>query len=82
MTGPYQRAIEHLARIFGAPELLYAGAFETVVATFPVYLPTEIAADVMKQRRLIAETRSPIIIDPALFVDLARHDKEKQHGQR
>jgi hypothetical protein len=83
MTGPYQRAIEHLASIYGVcSDQVYSGSFETVVAAFPAYIPTEIAADVMKQRRINAN-RSPLIIDPELFVDLARHDREKeQHGER
>jgi hypothetical protein len=74
VTGPYQRAIEHLASIYGVcSEQVYSGSFETVVAAFPAYLPTEIAADVMKQRR-INESRSPLVIDPALFEDL-KHGK-------
>jgi hypothetical protein len=84
MTGPYSRCIEHLARTYEQDSPVYAGAFELAISTFPAYLPAEIAKDVMRQRRLNAERvpettefRSPSIIDPALFVDLARHDREK-----
>jgi len=56
MTGPYSRAIAHLARLYGAPELVYAGAYETVVATFPAYDPTDISKDVMRERQLIAQS--------------------------
>jgi hypothetical protein len=50
MTGPYQRAIECLARIsLVSPE--YAGAFHLAIATFPAYTSTDIASDVMKQRQ-------------------------------
>ena len=59
MTGPYQRAIEHLARTYDdSPQ--YSGAFNLAVATFPAYLPTEIAGDVIKQRRLNAERVTPV----------------------
>lgn len=74
MTGLYSCAIAHLAKLYGPPELVYAGAFEAVVAMFPDYEPTEIAGDVVKQRQI--NVRSPLIIDPALFADLA--DKEKK----
>jgi hypothetical protein len=85
VTGPYTRCIEHLARTYEQDSPVYAGAFELAVATFPAYTAPEIAKDVIRQRRLISEReqidppvfRSPIIIDPALFVDLQRHDREK-----
>lgn len=58
MTGPYQRAIEHLAATYHPDSPAYSGALELAIATFPAYLPTEIAKDVVKQRRIIAESRT------------------------
>jgi hypothetical protein len=87
VTGPYSRTIEHLALTFDQDSPVYAGAFELAIAAFPAYSPTEIAQDVMKQRRVNAELlatpvfRSPIIIDPALIVDIQRLEREKEQKQ-
>ena len=86
MTGPYQRTIEHLARTYVQNSPVYAGAFECAIAAFPAYTPTEIATDVMRQRRLLSdrapqEFKSPIIVDPALIVDIQRLEREKEQSQ-
>lgn len=51
MTGPYQRAVAHLAKTYEQDSPAYAGAFGLAIATFPAYLATEIAKDVMRQRQ-------------------------------
>ena len=50
---PYERAVAHLAALYDTgPNLVaYASAFETVLATFPNVLRTELALDVVRRRR-------------------------------